>query len=393
MVEEVENPFQFCNKQLECGHNCKGVAGENECLPCLKAECIQRAIDAYDAFMEQPELSRRGSNPPRGSLNMSTKDKKPPCLLINAAETELGGICFTSELGEEPCVRMICGHVFHANCTLMMLTHRWTTTKITFGYLDCPSCKQEMMIDYRVPILTAKLIQQLRLKEQVLESSIQMAIEEGYDKTGRVVTEGDIYYRKLAEFSLKNCTFYECFDCGQPYFGGMEDCLQAMQNENELQKEDLLCKKCLTNEMGFGLAICEKHGNEFIDWKCMYCCSLATFICAGGTGNYCTPCHNDAMAGRLNPKSQCVGGKECPIGVPKHPIAGRDPKTARFPLGCSLCRSEKLNLIASNEEADTGMNVERRGSMLKRYGGVKGHDINREMRVERAPQPKAEVQS
>jgi hypothetical protein len=29
-----------------------------------------------------------------------------------------------------------------------------------------------------------------------------MAIEEGFDKTGRVVTEGDIYYGKLAEFAL-----------------------------------------------------------------------------------------------------------------------------------------------------------------------------------------------
>ena len=42
-------------------------------------------------------------------------------------------------------------------------------------------------------------------------------------------------------------------------------------------------------------------------------------------------------------------------------------------------------MIVSNEDADAGMNVERRGSMLKRFGGVKGHDINREMRVEKGP--------
>ena len=59
-----------------------------------------------------------------------------------------------------------------------------------------------------------------------------MAIEEGYDKTGRVVTEGDYYFGKLAEFAVKNCTFYECYKCKQPYFGGMEDCMQAMQSEN-----------------------------------------------------------------------------------------------------------------------------------------------------------------
>ena len=51
------------------------------------------------------------------------------------------------ELGVLP----TCGHVFHANCVLMLLTHKWSTLKITFGYLDCPSCKQEIFIDYYVP--------------------------------------------------------------------------------------------------------------------------------------------------------------------------------------------------------------------------------------------------
>ena len=144
---------------------------------------------------------------------------------MNAAENELGGICFTSELGDEPCVRLTCGHVFHANCMLMMLTYKWTTLRISFGYLDCPSCKQEIMIDYLVPILTKKLIEQYKIKAEVMTAAIKMAIEEGYDKEGRVVTEGDIYFGKLSEFALHNCTFYECFRCKKPYFGGMMDCL------------------------------------------------------------------------------------------------------------------------------------------------------------------------
>lgn len=110
----------------------------------------------------------------------------------------------------------------------MMLTHKWSTIKISFGYLDCPSCKQEIFIDYRVPILTKKLIEQIGVKAQVLELAMQMAIQEGYDKTGRVVTEGDLYFGKLADFAMHNCTFYECNKCKSPYFGGMEDCMQAM---------------------------------------------------------------------------------------------------------------------------------------------------------------------
>ena len=84
----------------------------------------------------------------------------------------------------------------------------------------------------------------------------------------------------------------------------------------------------------------------------------------GGNGNFCTPCHNDAMAGRLNPKSDCVGGDDCPLGVPSHPKADRDAKKARYPLGCRLCRSEKIALVAENTKASAGLNLERRGSML-----------------------------
>ena len=132
--------------------------------------------------------------------------------------------------------------------------------------------------------------------------------------------------------------------------------------------------------MGFGLAMCEKHGNEFIDWKCMYCCSLATFICAGGTGNYCTPCHNDAMANVCNIKTQCRGGKDCPLGIPEHPVASNDASSC-FALGCSLCRSENLALISDNEKASIGVRNEVRFGMKKLYDQVVGHDLDGEMEI------------
>lgn len=83
----------------------------------------------------------------------------PPSVVESAAATELCTICYTCELEEEACVRLVCGHVFHANCVMQMLTHRYSTSKITFGYLDCPSCKTQMLIDYHVPILSDKLME------------------------------------------------------------------------------------------------------------------------------------------------------------------------------------------------------------------------------------------
>ena len=72
----------------------------------------------------------------------------------NAAETELCCVCYTSELQEEACVRLDCGHVFHANCVSQLLEHGHSTMRISFGYLDCPSCKAEIAIEAYVPALS-----------------------------------------------------------------------------------------------------------------------------------------------------------------------------------------------------------------------------------------------
>ena len=77
-VENNEKIF-FCRKIKNCKHACTGVKGETTCLPCLEPECI-------------PVNSRL------------------------PAKSELCSICYTSELSEEPCVQIGCGHVYHADC-------------------------------------------------------------------------------------------------------------------------------------------------------------------------------------------------------------------------------------------------------------------------------------
>ena len=384
---DPENPFRFCGKRLPCGHLCKGVAEESACLPCLKPACIERELekstesdeemnnDADDDFFAPQNT--------RGSICQMVKGKP---IGMNAAENELGGICFTSELGEEPCVKLTCGHVFHANCLLQMLMHRWTTLRVTFGFLDCPSCKSPIRIDYSVPLLEDALEAMYRIKCDIQGRAVAMAMNEGLDLEGRVVTPGDHFYGKLEEFAMHNCTFYECNKCGDFYFGGMQDCEAALAAEDKTKKEDLLCKTCTEKELGLGQTMCEKHGNEFIDYKCMYCCSIALFICCKGRYYFCTPCHNDIMnGGKHKAQSECTGGPQCALGIASHPAASDDPKASAFSLGCSLCRSEKLGIVADNQAAGNGVNLEVRDDMKKRFDHVQGHDIGREMHVQRGP--------
>ena len=92
-----------CKKiQKKCGHACYGVKGEKRCLPCIEPSCAP--------------LSYKGG-----------QDADQLC-----------GICYTSELGSEACSKLGCGHVFHTDCIINLLKHRWTTLKISFAFMSCP---------------------------------------------------------------------------------------------------------------------------------------------------------------------------------------------------------------------------------------------------------------
>jgi len=74
-----------CDKMHPCGHPCKGFAGEAECLPCLNEECVEK----YNLCHPQTAL------------------------LDGVHDDAYCTICYTSGLGEMPCVRLGCKHVFH----------------------------------------------------------------------------------------------------------------------------------------------------------------------------------------------------------------------------------------------------------------------------------------
>ena len=105
-----------------------------------------------------------------------------------------------------------------------------------------------------------------------------------------------------------------------------------------------MCQDCLLKEMGAGQTTCKKHGNVQIDWKCMFCCSVALFCCFG-THYFCDDCHEEYMDNGCHVELKDCHGINCPLGI-AHPPACADPKQGGvFPLGCGICRSEKLDLL------------------------------------------------
>jgi hypothetical protein len=44
--------------------------------------------------------------------------------------------------------------------------------------------------------------------------------------------------------------------------------------------------------------MCPKHGTDYLEYKCRYCCSVAVFFCFGTT-HFCNACHDDFQARKI----------------------------------------------------------------------------------------------
>lgn len=129
------------------------------------------------------------------------------------------------------------------------------------------------------------------LFEDIKRKSLERLKYEKRDKDERLTTKGDPYYNKPVDYAIAIYSYYECFKCKKPYFGGLKRCEDLMQEEaknDSFKPEELVCAEC--SDVGIALETCKTHGKEFIEFKCRFCCSVATWFCWGST-HFCDPCH------------------------------------------------------------------------------------------------------
>lgn len=288
-----------CSKTHLCGHPCGGVKNEDQCLPCLHG-CDKNAT----------------------SLKQDADDM---CM-----------ICFTEALSAAPAIQLDCSHVFHLQCCRRVLENRWLGPRITFGFMSCPICKNKInhtvLKDLMDPIK--------ELYEDVRRKALMRLEYEGLHKSDAITTPGVRFYNDPASYAMNRYAYYVCYKCKKAYFGGEARCDAEAGQGDDYDPRELICGGCSDVSRA---QMCPKHGTDFLEYKCRYCCSVAVFFCFGTT-HFCNACHDDfqRMTSILKeelphcpagPKGKQLEGTECPLHV-VHPPTGEE-----FALGCGVCRN------------------------------------------------------
>lgn len=286
-----------CSKTLPCGHQCGGVKDEANCLPCLHG-CVSSDLkqDADDMCM----------------------------------------ICFTEALSCAPTIQLRCGHLFHLHCSASALTRRWPGPRITFAFSLCPICKAPIEHDSLQELLKPIKV----LFEDVKRKALMRLEYEGLHRSETITTVGARFYQDPAGYAMERYAYYVCCKCEKAYYGGEARCDAEAGIGDDYDPNELVCGGCSDVSRA---QMCPKHGTDFLEYKCRYCCSVAVFFCFGTT-HFCNACHDDFQRVTNIPKGdlpRCpagarakkLEGEECPLHV-KHPPTGEE-----FALGCGVCRN------------------------------------------------------
>jgi hypothetical protein len=300
-----------CTKVLRCGHNCYGCKGEKTCPPCLNVICKDNP-----KYFDQDEDSY--------------------C-----------NICFSEGLGASPIVLLSCKHFMHHKCVEQRLKKKWIGPKITFGFANCPQCNSWLDCPNN-PDLQTIISAARHLYDDISKKAIERLKFEGLHKDPRLIDPNSQWYGKDLEFALHKTSYYMCYECNKPYFAGLRECRGGPNddnnpNRNDYDPKDLICGAHANIAGVAGKTECEKHGKEFIEYKCKYCCNIASWFC-WGTTHFCEDCHARQCKGDYVSKyakdklPKCSGPSKCVLKV-KHPENGEE-----FALGCSVCRNNSENM-------------------------------------------------
>jgi hypothetical protein len=97
--------------------------------------------------------------------------------------------------------------------------------------------------------------------------AVDRAKVQGIDKDERLKKVGDEYYGNLPKYAMARLSYYLCFKCKKPYFGGLKECGNNLEADGAFKPEELVCGGCASKDLG-GKADCPVHKADYIEFKC-----------------------------------------------------------------------------------------------------------------------------
>jgi hypothetical protein len=170
--------------------------------------------------------------------------------------------------------------VFHLECLKTKLSRGWNAAAIDFSFLKCPLCESRV----KHPAFNAIMAPFLALEEKVGVKAMERLAFEGLEQDKAIIERGGRFFQQPRAFAMHHFAFYQCFSCNNPYFAGARAC-GAAEAQEEIKKEDLFCAACQKVE---SQESCKTHGNDWLSFKCRFCCSNAVWHCWNKT-HFCEP--------------------------------------------------------------------------------------------------------
>jgi hypothetical protein len=306
------------------------------------------------------------------------KDEKEhlPCLKhgLECAD-DFCAICYVEALKDAPCIQLLgdCQHVFHAHCVQEKVKSRWPGARISFDFLKCPVCSQEM--DH--PALAGVMAPVKELRALVEKKATERLEFEGRAKDPAIVKPSGAYFNNPVGFAMHQYLFYMCFKCQRPYFAGGYQCQEA---NAPFDPKELMCPSCQPQG---AFTECPVHGKDWLAFKCRFCTNYANWYCWGNT-HFCDQCHKSGVwqklvefrTGKCRKKvweyEQCASLKPQIEAIAKDGRLSEEQKVAKletlrcdpvscflgvahppsgfeFGLGCSMCEDKQVE--AKNKAA------------------------------------------
>lgn len=272
-----------CKKILRCSHECLG-SNKEKCLDCLKSDCSE-----YINYFDQ-----------------NTKSLCP--------------ICLTDTIQNYCILQLACKHYIHRKCLKKRLELKWTTEEINFNFMKCPVCNYP--IEYK------------SIKNYIIDEDILKLIEESsklFEKL-KIITQL-MDENDKEDIQMEKYSFYLCASCSNPFCSGMKECREELEID---EKPVRICPECFDYSKIKGITDCNIHGRKHIQYKCKFCCNLASHFCFGTT-HFCEDCHMEQLKGiylttkRKEELPICNGINSCPLEI------DHAPNGEEYGMYCLLC--------------------------------------------------------